>query len=102
MSFFDVHAQALEECGGQAHKVKNMLDPGDAFLGTSLKAPEEDIDSGVFGDVEGAAALAAKVDQVWASVRDELGAGRNRMEGVERALNDVATNFRGAERAAKA
>ncbi|MFG1941925.1 hypothetical protein [Nonomuraea sp. NPDC048826] len=97
MTFVDVHVQALEECGRQALRVKNMLDLDDAFVGTDLKAPSGDTDSTIFGTLEGAAGLAGKIDAVWASVREELGAGRNRLENVERALGEVATNFRGAE-----
>lgn len=102
MGFVDVHVQALEECGRQALKVKNMLDFGDAFVAPGSKAPQGDTASGIFGDLEGATDLAAKVDAVWNAVRAELGRGRSRLEDVERALDEVAANFRGAEGASGA
>ncbi|MEV4168414.1 hypothetical protein [Nonomuraea sp. NPDC049709] len=97
MSYVDVHVQALEECGRQAHRVKNMLDFDDAFVNTDVTPPRGDTGTGIFGELEGATELAAKIDAVWESVRAELGEGRNRMANVERALGQVAANFRGAE-----
>lgn len=92
-----VHVQALEECGRQVLRVKNMLDLDDAFVGTDLKAPSRDTDASIFGGLEGAEKLAGKIDAVWKSVGDELGEGRDRLVKVERALGEVAANFRGAE-----
>ena len=97
MTFADVHVQALEECAGQVLRVKNMLDLDDAFVDAGLRAPQDDADPGIFGDLEGAEGLAGKIDAVWGSVRSELSAGRNRLGNVERALGEVAANFRGAE-----
>ncbi|MGI5269178.1 hypothetical protein ACQEUU_08515 [Nonomuraea sp. CA-218870] len=98
MTLIDVHVQALEECGRQALRVRNMLDLDDAFVDAGRKAPQGDTDSGIFGELENAKKLASKVDEVWEAVRDELGAARNRLGNVERSLGDVAANFREAER----
>ncbi|TDD12506.1 hypothetical protein E1292_01255 [Nonomuraea deserti] len=97
MSYVDVHVQALEECARQALRVKNMLDFDDAFVNSDVTAPQGDTKSDIFGELEGAGDLAAKIDAIWESVRSELGEGRNRMTNVERALGQVASNFRGAE-----
>lgn len=97
MTFIDVHTQAIEECAGQVLRVKNMLHVDDALHGTELKAPDKDIDSAIFGDLDGAEGVAGKIDAVWESVREDLGAGRNRLGNVERALGEVTGNFRGAE-----
>ncbi|MCK2221298.1 hypothetical protein MF672_046970 [Actinomadura sp. ATCC 31491] len=94
---YDVHVQALEECGRQARRVRNMLDLDDAFVDSGVKAPQGDTKADIFGELDGAAGLAAKIDAVWKSVGDEFGEGRNRLENVERALSQVATNFRNAE-----
>ncbi|MEW9546969.1 hypothetical protein [Nonomuraea sp. NPDC050783] len=98
MSYVDVHLRALEECGRQAHRVKNMLDLGDAFVGSDVRAPQGDTKADIFGKLDGAGALAAKIDAVWKSLEEDLGEGRNRLENVERALGQVATNFRNAEK----
>ncbi|MGI5283941.1 hypothetical protein ACQEVF_11470 [Nonomuraea polychroma] len=97
MGYVDVHVQALEECGRQALKVKNMLDFDDAFVDSGSKAPQGETGSGIFGTIDGAEELAVKIDEVWNAVRDDLGEGRNRMENIERALGEVALNFRDAE-----
>ncbi|MGW4792815.1 hypothetical protein ACWEPC_10440 [Nonomuraea sp. NPDC004297] len=97
MGFVDVHIQALEECGRQANRVKNMLDLDDAFVNTEVTPPRGDTASSVFGTVEGAEGLATKIDSVWAAVRTELSEGRNRMTNVDQALGQVADNFRDAE-----
>ncbi|HEX4814456.1 MAG TPA: hypothetical protein VFV66_17070 [Nonomuraea sp.] len=102
MTYVDVHVQALEECRRQVHRVRNMLDFDDAFVDSRTPPPQGDTKTDIFGELDGAAALAAKIDSVWAAARAELGEGRNRMQNVERALSQVAANFRGAERGAGA
>ena len=37
------------------------------------------------------------MDAVWKALKDELKEGRERLKTVERALGEVATNFRDAE-----
>ncbi|WP_111179901.1 hypothetical protein [Nonomuraea aridisoli] len=96
MGFVDVHVQALEECGRQSLRVRNMLDVDDAFVGGDSSRPGE-ARAAVFGDIEGAGALAAKVNAVWRSIEEDLGAGRNRLKNVHDALGEVAGNFRAAE-----
>jgi hypothetical protein len=102
MTYVDVHTQALEECGRQVHRVRNMLNFGDAFVGSTTPAPQGATAADLFGKLDGAAALAAKVDAVWDAVKTDLGEGRNRLQNVERALSEVASNFRGAEAGAGA
>ncbi|MEO3873644.1 hypothetical protein ABGB18_32950 [Nonomuraea sp. B12E4] len=99
MSFVDVHIQAIEECGRQALRVRNMLKVDDAFVGSRTPAPQGDTKADIFGDIEGAGDLAAKVDEVWNSVNGELGAGRSRLKNVDEALGQVAANFRRGENA---
>jgi hypothetical protein len=102
MSFVDVHVQAIEECGRQALRVRNMLDFDDAFVGGKTPAPKGSTSGGIFGKLEGAGDLAAKIDEVWNSVKDELGEGRSRMKNVEAALGQVVTHYRDAEEASGA
>lgn len=96
MSFVDVHVQAIEECRQEAYKVRNMLDFEDAFTGSKSKAPKGATSAEIFGSLDGAGALAKKIDEVWGSVKEEYGWGRSRMQGVEEALGKVAANFRNA------
>ncbi|MER7363340.1 hypothetical protein ACI2LC_34580 [Nonomuraea wenchangensis] len=97
MTYVDVHVQALEECGRQVRRVRNMLDFEDAFVDSSVKKPVGDTESRLFGRLAGAGALADQVDAVWKALKDELKEGRERLKTVERALGEVATNFRDAE-----
>ncbi|MEU4516810.1 hypothetical protein AB0G05_45620 [Nonomuraea wenchangensis] len=97
MTYVDVHVQAVEECGRQVRRVRNMLDFEDAFLDTNVKAPVGDTDARVFGRLGGAGALADQVDAVWKALKDDLKEGRDRLRTVERALGEVATKFRDAE-----
>ncbi|SDH82293.1 hypothetical protein [Nonomuraea jiangxiensis] len=102
MSFVDVHVQALEECGRQALRVRNMLDVQDAFVGSRTPAPKGDTKADIFGGLDGAGALAAKVDQVWESIGADLGAAQSLLKGVNEALGQVAGNIRRAENASGA
>ncbi|MEV0617189.1 hypothetical protein AB0I81_27975 [Nonomuraea sp. NPDC050404] len=98
MSFVDVHVQAIEDCRQEAYKVRNMFVLDDAFEGTKSSAPKGDVSGDIFGKIEGAGALAKKVDAVWDSVTAEFSHGHSRMKSVEEALSTVAANFRGAEK----
>ncbi|WP_188191143.1 hypothetical protein [Nonomuraea sp. SYSU D8015] len=98
----DVHVRAIEECGRQATRVRNMLDFNDAFVDGKATAPSGATDAGIFGKLEGAGDLATKIDEVWNSVKHELGEGRNRLKNVDTALGEVVTNYRGAEGASGA
>lgn len=98
MSFVDVHVQALEECARQSLRVRNMLDVDDAFVGADIRRPGE-ARAAVFGALDSAGSLAAKVNAVWKSIEEDLGAGRSRLKNVHDALGEVAGNFRSAEEA---
>lgn len=96
MALVDVHVQALEECARQSLRVRNMLDVDDAFVGGDLRRPGE-ARADAFGGVDGAGALAAKVNALWKSIEDDLGAGRSRLQSVHDALGEVAGTFRSVE-----
>ncbi|MGW0801886.1 hypothetical protein [Nonomuraea sp. NPDC002799] len=102
MGFVDVHVLALEECGRQAGRVRNMLSVDDAFVESDTPQPKGDAKAALFGDIAGAGDLATLVNTVWASTEEDLGAGRNRLKNVDAALGEVAANFRTAEGASGA
>jgi hypothetical protein len=95
----DVHFQALEECGKRARKAASMFDLDDAFDGTKSTAPRESASPATFGNLKDSGGLATDVDKVWQALKDELHLGKTRLNGVEKAIDQVETNLRKAAKA---
>ncbi|NUW30233.1 hypothetical protein HTZ77_02140 [Nonomuraea sp. SMC257] len=96
----DVHFQALETCGKRARSAANMLTVEDVFQDSSAKKPADAAQASMFGDLSHSGALAGKVNDVWSALKEELGTGRSRLQGVEKAIDQVETNLRKATKAA--
>ncbi|NRQ40623.1 hypothetical protein HII36_53770 [Nonomuraea sp. NN258] len=98
----DVHFSALEECGNRARRVASRLDLDDAFSGTDVKAPSEQVSGSIFGDLTGAGELADQVEKVWKALKGELKSGQSRLAAVERSIDQVESNLRKAGKASGA
>ncbi|MEV0197612.1 hypothetical protein [Nonomuraea sp. NPDC050691] len=95
----DVHFQALETCGNRARTAANMLTVQDVFQDSKAKQPSESAPASMFGDLSHSGTLAGQVNDVWAALKEELGTGRSRLLGVEKAIDEVETNLRKATKA---
>ncbi|MFD1931559.1 MULTISPECIES: hypothetical protein [Nonomuraea] len=100
MAGLDVHFQALNECGRAAKNASKALVPGDMMAADKLPAlPGKLTDSTAFGKLDNSHSLAADIDKIWTEVvKDDLEEARNKLGGVERALDKVETNIRAADR----
>ncbi|GGL56175.1 hypothetical protein [Planomonospora parontospora] len=93
MAGVDLHYEALERCRTAAKTLAGKF----ADLGAGY--PAKGTDSSVFGRLADSSALATAVDEVETAVDGELGHATSRLKGVERALDLVQDNVRGANRA---
>ncbi|MFI9550143.1 hypothetical protein [Nonomuraea endophytica] len=98
----DVSYQAFDECRTRIRAASKEFDLDFILKDSQAKPPAELTDAKLFGKLDGAAQLAAKVDATWTGIRVELDSGQIKLESVERALNDVETNLRTADKAAGA
>ncbi|GAA3471602.1 hypothetical protein [Nonomuraea roseola] len=98
MAVLDVHFKALDDCADAAADAAKRLVPADMLLGKT-PAPPKDVESSIFGRLDHSHDLASDVQKIW---RDILGTdlqdGRERLRGVERALDKVQSNIREADR----
>ena len=98
MAGFDIHFQALESCRTAVRKAWGQYEtlhgglPGTA--GRTAGTP-----AAAFGHVDGAAALAAAVDTAFSTLTAEVADARTKLKKVERALETVQDNVRGAHKA---
>ncbi|GAA4233995.1 archaellum component FlaC [Streptosporangium album] len=93
MAGTDIHFDALEQCRTTTKKLAGKYgDLADTYPATSA-------DSSIFGRLTDSSALASAIDTIEKMVDDELGQVKNKLEGVERALDTVQENVRGANKA---
>lgn len=93
MAGVDVHFSALDRC-------RTAAKTGATNFETLLeKYPAAATDSSLFGKVAGASALATVIDGVENTVSDERDEVVSKLRGTERALDDVETNIREADKA---
>ncbi|MFJ2030196.1 hypothetical protein [Streptosporangium sp. NPDC087985] len=89
----DIHFDALDQCRTTTKKLAGKYgDLGGTYPATST-------DSSIFGRLADSGALAGAVDMIENTVDSELGQVKSKLEGVERALDDVQENVRKVNRA---
>jgi hypothetical protein len=91
---FDIHFQALESCRTAVSKAWGQYESLHGGLPEAPGTP-----AAAFGHADGAAALAAAVDTAYAALTAETSDARNKLKGVERALESVQDNVRTANKA---
>ncbi|MGV9306424.1 MULTISPECIES: hypothetical protein [unclassified Nonomuraea] len=96
--FVDVSYKAFDECRTRINIAAKGFDLDEIFKKTKSKPPAELTDAKLFGKLDGAQELAAKMDAAWSGIRVELDSAQLKLESVERALNDVEANLRKAEK----
>ncbi|MEU8247149.1 hypothetical protein [Nonomuraea sp. NPDC048916] len=104
MAGVDLSRKALELLQDSVHdrgidlvKLKDgkPADKTPATFGGAFPAAKPE--STIFGDLADSAGLASAVDTIEHQVADELGAAKNHLDGVERALDLVRRNIRTAD-----
>ncbi|GAA3115415.1 hypothetical protein [Streptosporangium carneum] len=93
MAGIDYNYDALEQCRTTTRKLVGKF----GELGEPY--PAKGTDSTMFGRLTDASALATAVDGIEKTVDDELANVTGKLDGVERALNDVQDNVRAANTA---
>jgi len=94
--FVDVSYQAFDDCRGRVRTASKEFDLGDILKDSQAKTPAARTGATLFGTLTGAQELAAEVDAAWSGIRAEISGGHAKLDGVERALDDVETNLRKA------
>ncbi|MEV7803887.1 hypothetical protein AB0O28_13140 [Microbispora sp. NPDC088329] len=94
MAGFDIHFQALESCRTAVSKAWGQYESLHGGLPETPGTP-----AAAFGHVDGAAALAEAVGTAYAALTAETADARNKLKGVERALETVQDNVRTAHKA---
>ncbi|MEU7896851.1 hypothetical protein AB0B45_28815 [Nonomuraea sp. NPDC049152] len=92
----DMHFQALDKCRSDANKAAGQYESLDRAMPEKAKTPT---DSSIFGQVEARQSLTTAIDTAWSTLSGELGQARNKLKGVERALDKVQDNVREAHKA---
>ncbi|GAA0923030.1 hypothetical protein [Nonomuraea longicatena] len=93
MGGFDIHFQALKDCGAAAYRLAKDFEQAYGELKPAKG-------TGLFGSLDGASALDAQVAKVEEDlVKKEYGAAAERLRAVENALDRVETNVRAANAA---
>ncbi|MFC4120079.1 hypothetical protein [Nonomuraea zeae] len=100
--FVDVSYQAFDECRTRVRTASKEFDLGNVLKDSKSKAPAEPTSATLFGTLDGAHELAAKMDAAWTGIRVEMNSGQIKLESVERALDGVETNLRTAAAASGA
>ncbi|GAA0846727.1 hypothetical protein ACFQVD_39960 [Streptosporangium amethystogenes subsp. fukuiense] len=91
MEGIDLHFQALERCRTKVGKLANRIRDE---LSDDHPAPPSNTSD--YGDLTGSAALAGLVDTLEGLIHEELQQVREKLGGVEHALETVQNNVRGA------
>ncbi|MFI6180028.1 hypothetical protein ACIA8R_31115 [Nonomuraea sp. NPDC051191] len=98
----DVSYTALDECRTRIHVASKDFALEEILKVSQSKTPAEVTPPDLFGKLDGAGDLAAKISATWTAVRVELGSAQRRLENVERALDQVETNLHEAATASGA
>ncbi|MFE3447472.1 hypothetical protein ACFXJ8_00945 [Nonomuraea sp. NPDC059194] len=102
MAGLDVHFQALDECARAANNASKALVPGAMMSAEKLPAPPKPgtpTDSTAFGRLGNSQSLAKDIDTIWHDILEtDLGLARDKLAGVERALDKVEANVRAADK----
>ncbi|GGQ02559.1 hypothetical protein GCM10010140_35920 [Streptosporangium pseudovulgare] len=93
MAGVDIHFQMLDQCRTTAKTLAGKFEE----LGGQY--PAKTADSSVFGRLTDSSGLAAALDTVEKTLDDQLGRVGKKLRLVERALDQVQDNVRGANRA---
>ncbi|SDH01190.1 hypothetical protein SAMN05421505_110104 [Sinosporangium album] len=96
MAGFDIHFQALKNCGSAVYRLAKDFDQG---YGQLKPAPRTD--AALFGELEGGDALAAQIKSLEEGlIKKEFSDAAEKLRAVENALDQVEANVRAANRAA--
>lgn len=96
MADMDIHYEALEACRVAANKASGRFGALNEGIPKAAKKPT---DAAAFGKVAGAAALAAALNAAWSTLSLELVDARDKLKGVEQALETVQDNVANAHQA---
>ncbi|GAA3615803.1 hypothetical protein GCM10022419_121350 [Nonomuraea rosea] len=98
----DVSYEALDKCRTRVLAAAKEFNLDDILKEGGATAPALPTAAALFGMLDGAQELAAKMDAAWTGIRGEIESGHAKLEEVERALNAVMDNLRAAATASGA